>query len=293
MPSFNQGAYIARAIESVLSQEAPPLELIIMDAGSTDQTLDVIKSVARRDARLRWYSERDRGQAHAVNKAWARARGEVVGWLNSDDIYYPEAFAAVLDAFAKHPLADVIYGEGDHLDDQERFVNRHPTEAFHPRRLLESVIMPQPSVFLRREIIERAGGLDESLHYCLDYEYWIRLAGLGVRFQYIPRVLSGTRMHGSAKTVALRLAMHEEINDMLRRQLGRVPRPWLLNYAFVAAGADGRLSWRTPTRLPAVLFHAISAARRWNGSVTASDLVAWGHGVADKANRAIERRRAA
>jgi glycosyltransferase involved in cell wall biosynthesis len=293
MPSFNQGAFIARSITSVLSQSYRPIELIVMDGGSTDQSLDVLRHFARKDARLRWYSEKDAGQADAVNKGWQRAEGNILGWLNSDDIFYPHAFRAVMKFLAKYPESDVIYGEGDHVDIDDRFLTRHPTEPWNPKRLEETVFLAQPSVFFRREVIDRCGLLDTQLHFCMDYEYWLRLARAGVSFRYIPWVLSGTRFHRDAKTLKHRLAMHAEVNDMLRSRLGKVPASWLLNYAFVAANADGELDWSTPIRAMMVLPKALQAAWHWNHSIPPSTMLAWGQGMADKASRALKRRRAA
>jgi glycosyltransferase involved in cell wall biosynthesis len=293
MPSLQQGAFIARAISSVLSQSFRAIELIVMDGGSTDQTLDILKHFARKDARLRWYSEPDAGQADAVNKGWQRATGKLIGWLNSDDIYYAEAFSAVTRHFASHPDTDVVYGEGDQVDINDRFLARHPTEPWNPRRLQESVILPQPSVFMRRQVIDKCGPLDTQLHYCMDYEYWLRLSQINATVRYIPWVLSGTRFHDGAKTLKHRLAMHAEVNDMLRRRLGKVPPAWLLNYAFVAAQADGQLKWSTPWRALSILPHAVRASWQWNHSLPPSTILRWGEGITDKAVRAIERRRAA
>jgi glycosyltransferase involved in cell wall biosynthesis len=293
MPSLNQGAYIARAIGSVLSQSYRSIELIVMDGGSTDQTQDVLRHFARKDARLRWTSEPDKGQADAVNKGWNQATGEVVGWLNSDDIYYPHAFRAVMKCFAADHDIDVVYGEGDHVDRDDHFLSRHPTEPWNTDRLRESVILAQPSVFFRRSILQHCGLLDPSLHYCMDYEYWLRLSQAGLAFKYIPWVLSGTRFHEDAKTLKHRVAMHAEVNDMLRRRLGAVPARWILNYAFVAAGADTSLSWTTPWRAMMVLPLACQAAWKWNRAITPANVLDWGRGITDKASKALERRRVA
>jgi glycosyltransferase involved in cell wall biosynthesis len=292
MPSFQQGAFIARSISSILSQSFRSFELIVMDGGSTDQTLDVLKHFARKDARIRWYSEPDEGQADAVNKGWQRATGTVLGWLNSDDIYYEEAFAGVARHFLKHPDADMVYGEGDHIDINDRFLARHPTEEWNEDRLRERVLVAQPSVFLHRRVVEKCGLLDARLHYCMDYEYWLRLSQANRMVHYIPRVLSGTRFHAGAKTIHKRLEMHAEVNDMLHRRLGKVPARWLLNYAFVAAGVDGEFRWSTPWRALRVLPCAIEASRRWNGSLPPATLLEWSQGISEKAVRAFERRQA-
>lgn len=293
MPSYNQAPFINEAIASVLDQEIDDIELIIQDGQSSDGTLDIIREWSDRDERVRCYSEPDSGQADAVNRALERTTGDIIGWLNSDDIFYPQSFAAVLRHFEKYPHAEVIYGEGDHIDPEGRFLRRHPTEDWDPERLAESVIISQPSAFLRREVVDRYGGLNESLHYCLDYEYWLRLARHGVHFQYIPWVLSATRMHPTAKTLQQRLPMHEEICAMLQQHFGRVNESWLLNYAFVAAGIGPQMSLATPFRLLSVLPLAAWAAYRWNRRVEPATLSGLGRGLRRKATRAWTHREAA
>lgn len=293
MPSYQQGSYLTQAIRSVLDQEFTHLELWVQDAGSVDETLPILKGISQTDSRLHWSSEPDQGQAHAVNKGFRRTTAPIIGWLNSDDVLYPGALGAVIRYFNQNPEVDVVYGEGDHIDPQGRFLERHPTEAWDPARLTESVIMAQPSVFFRRSVVERWGGLNESLHYCMDYEYWIRLSQKGASFLYIPWVLSGTRMHDGAKTLRHRQAMHAEINDMLRRHLGQVPERWLLNYACVVAGIDRRPSIGTLFRTAAVLPIALWAAWNWNRRVRPESLVVFSQGMREKAVRAWQRRKAA
>lgn len=293
MPSLNQGRYIARAIESVLGQGLTDVELIVVDGGSTDETLEVLRYFSLRDRRIRWFSEPDGGQSEAVNKGLRRSTGQVIGWLNSDDIYYPDSFRAVLSYFKRNPDTTVVYGEGDWIDENERFLGRHPTEKFDGQRLQESVIIPQPSCFIRRGVIDRCGLLDESLHYCMDYEYWLRLSQRGESFAYIPWVLSGTRMHEEAKTINRRRQMHAEVNDMLHRALGKVPERWLLNYAMVASGVDRELRWSTPVRAFAVLPIAFAAAWKWNRRITPATVLGWSQDVREKAGRAVHRLRSA
>jgi len=293
MPSYNQAPFIARAVESVLRQGMKDLELIVMDGGSKDDTVSILSEFARKDSRVRFISEPDRGQAHAVNKGIAQTTGDVIGWLNSDDLYYPGALSAVLQFLDNYPHIDVVYGDGDHVDENERILRRHPTEPWNKHRLEESVILSQPSTFFRRSVVAQCGVLDETLHFALDYEYWLRLSQKGMHFAYLPRVLSGTRMHDAAKTIDRRLAMHVEVNDMLKRRLGHVPDRWLLNYAFVAAGADTHLRLSTPLRALAVLPVAARASLKWNGKLRGASFLEWAQGIGEKASRVLERKRAA
>lgn len=226
-PSLNQGRFLERTIQSVLSQKIEGLEYYVVDGGSTDESPSIL---ARYRDRLQWRSEPDRGQAHAVNKGIRRARGEIIGWLNSDDIYYPGALAAVLQFFAAHPEAEILYGEANHIDERDRVLALYPTEDWDYGRLQEICFLCQPAVFFRRRLVERVGLLDEGLHYCMDYEYWLRI-GRTTPFHRIPQSLAGSRLYPDNKTLGSRLAVHREINDMFRRRLGRVPAKWLFGYA--------------------------------------------------------------
>ena len=187
-PSLDQGRFLGRTLASVAAQEPPALEHHVIDGGSTDQTLDVLRAAARPG--LSWVSERDRGQAHAVNKGIARTRGDVIAWINSDDVYFPGAFAAAAGFLQAHPQVDVVYGLALHIDADDRPVSPYPTEAFDPARLHDFCLLCQPATFFRRRCVERYGLLDERLHYCMDYEYWLRLARSGARFAHLPVVLA-------------------------------------------------------------------------------------------------------
>lgn len=226
-PSLNQGRFLERTIQSVLSQKIEGLEYHVVDGGSTDASPSIL---ARYSNRLQWRSEPDRGQAHAVNKGIRTSRGEIIGWLNSDDIYYSGALAAVLQFFAAHPEAEILYGEADHIDEQDRVLAPYPTEEWDYGRLQEICFLCQPAVFFRRRLVERVGLLDERLHYCMDYEYWLRI-GQTTPFYRIHPSLAGSRLYPGNKTLGSRLAVHREINDMFRRRLGRVPAKWLFGYA--------------------------------------------------------------
>jgi glycosyltransferase involved in cell wall biosynthesis len=260
-PSYNQGEFIAQTIESVLSQGVPELEYVVMDGGSTDQTLDRIR---RFEGNLRWISESDRGQAHAVNKGILATSGEVLGWLNSDDIYYPGAVRAAVEYLAEHPRVDVVYGDAAFIDRDGAFSQPHHTEAWDLKRFCEMCFICQPTVFFRRRVVDEHGLLDERLQYCLDYEYWLRLGIGGIRFAYLPRLQAGYRQYPGTKSVGSRRAHHREINTMLREKLGRTPDAWLINYGRAVAEAGG-VRDGGPVRF-AVAAAAISlgAALRWN-----------------------------
>ncbi len=229
-PSFNQGHFIGRTIESVLEQDLNgwALEYIVVDGGSTDETLEVVR---RYDGRLRWISEPDRGQADAFNKGVRATSGEVIGWVNSDDVYLPGGLRTVCDFMDAHPEVDVVFGEANYLNDVDQVIGRYPTEPFNLARLHETCYLCQPAVFFRRRLVDRFGLLDERLHYTLDYEYWLRLAHGAATFAHVPDLLAGSRLHPGIKTFAGRLKQHQEMNWMMRERLGSVPDQWLYNYA--------------------------------------------------------------
>lgn len=235
-PSFNQGRFIRATIESVLGQGYPHLEYIVMDGGSTDETVAILKEYGDR---LSWVSEPDRGQADAINRGWQRSRGAVIAYLNSDDLYLPDAVERAVAALEAHPGAGAVYGEGYHVDEAGRVLERYPTEPFSLARLQETCIICQPATFLRREVVERAGWLDPSLRYCMDYDLWIRMAGMAP-LVHIPEYLAHSRLHASTKTLGQRLPAHAEILETVRRHFGCVPLPWIYAYANAALGPRPR-----------------------------------------------------
>lgn len=267
-PSFNQGPFIERTIQSVVSQDVAGVDYLVVDGGSTD---DTVATLSRYASRLRFVSEPDRGQAHAVNKGIAGTAGDVIGWLNSDDVYYPGALRAVQRYFGAHPDVDVVYGQADHIDAADRILEPYPSEPWSPSRLVERCFLCQPAVFFRRRVIERLGGLDERLHFCLDYELWLRFASADVGVGFLPRRLAGSRMYASNKTLGQRVRAHAETNDMLRRHLGTVPDRWLSNFAHVVLAGRGIRRERGRVRF-AVAASALTlgAAVHWNRGVRPS-----------------------
>ncbi|MBV9999027.1 MAG: glycosyltransferase [Verrucomicrobia bacterium] len=266
-PSYNQGRYIRATVESVLGQNIPGLEYLVIDGGSTDETLEVLRSYGDR---LWFCSERDHGTADAINKGFARARGDLLGWLNSDDVYYPGTLSRVIALFEAHPEVDVIYGRAHHVDAGGRAIDEYPTEAWSFERLLEHCIISQPAAFFRRRTVEKFGPLAEAHKYCVDYELWIRWAQRGAKFLYVPEFFAATRLHEAAKTVALRLRCHEDINDILVERLGYVPVRWLSNYAHI------QTEQRVDRSRHELVFILLTAARclladlRWNKRISGS-----------------------
>lgn len=229
-PSYQQGPFIERTIQSVLNQQYPDLEYLIFDGGSTDETVEVLKKY---QSSLQWVSEKDNGQAHAVNKGILASTGDIIGWLNSDDVYYPGAFQKVMDFFEEHPEIDIVYGLADHIGLDDKAFEEYPTESWNFERLKDICFICQPSVFFRKKVFQQYGLLREDLNYCMDYEYWLRLGQNGVNFALINEKIAGSRFYQDTKTMGARKKVHYEINDMMKEKFGMVPTRWLFNYAHV------------------------------------------------------------
>lgn len=227
-PSFNQGAFIARTLASVASQSYPPIEHLVFDGGSSDNTLAVLLQA---EPAVRWVSQPDGGQADAVNQGLQAARGDVIAWINSDDVYYPQAFAQVAARFAADPSLDVVYGDADHINLLDEPFEPYPTAVWDPLLLPHVCFICQPALFFRRRVLDRVGLLNPKLRYCMDYEFWLRLAAAGCRVAYLPSKLAGSRLYRSNKTLANKPAVHREIAEMLLARTGAVPLRWVVAYA--------------------------------------------------------------
>ncbi|MEA4907832.1 MAG: glycosyltransferase [Chloroflexi bacterium] len=206
-PSYNQAAYLEQTLTSVLDQGYPDLEYLVVDGGSTDGSVDIIRRYA---GRLAWWtSEADRGQADAVNKGLARSGGEIIGWLNSDDYYLPEAIQAAVQAFRENPQAGLVYGDVLAVDGQGDPLNLLRYRPWRLEDLMHFEIIGQPSVFLRRSVLEQAGPLDLRFHFLLDHQLWLRMASLAPMV-YVPQTWSAARFHAQAKNVAQAGSFGEE-----------------------------------------------------------------------------------
>ncbi len=199
-PSYNQALYIEGTIQSVLAQNYPHLEYLIVDGASGDGTPDILPKY---NQFLRWVSEPDKGQAHALNKGFKQCTGEIVGWLNSDDIYLPGTLHIIAQFFKRHPQIDIVFGDYHLIDSWGRVLLCKQEIPFDYNILLYGLnYIGQPAVFFRRRLFEKAGYLDETLHYGLDWEFWLRIAGRGGLFGHLPIYLAATRWHAAAKTLA-------------------------------------------------------------------------------------------
>ena len=197
-PSLNQRASIGATIESVLSQNYPRLDYLVMDGGSNDGTVELLQSFG---SRIRFVAQPDAGQADAINRGFGQCRGAILGWLNSDDTLAAGALATVAKLFAAYPNAAVIYGDCDFIDAAGKRIGRcEHIEPFNLHRLRHySDFIVQPAAFFRRSAFESVGGLDASLHRAMDYDLWLKLAET-VQFHYEPVTLANYRWVGTNKS---------------------------------------------------------------------------------------------
>lgn len=208
-PSYNQAQYLEATIRSVLDQGYPNLEYIIIDGGSTDGSVEIIKRYASQLAY--WISEPDRGQSHAINKGLQRATGEWVGWQNSDDIYYPDSFMLVAKCAARSPSANLIIGDINLINEHGQVIRDvryvRPT---YLSLLAEGMVLTNQAAFWKRDLHTRLGWLDESLHYGFDYEWFLRILVDTNQSVHIPEIIGALRYHTETKTSQFQHKFDEE-----------------------------------------------------------------------------------
>lgn len=219
-PSLNQGEFLERAILSVLNQHYPNLEYIIIDGGSTDGSVEVIKKYENYLAY--WVSEKDDGQSDAIKKGFQKSTGEILAWLNSDDIYLSDTLRGVAGFLRDGKGAEVVYGNRYIIDEKDRLISErrltHYTSSIvRLGSLYGGFGVYQPASFWRREVYEKVGGLDTSLKFCMDNDLFIKFALSNCRFKFLREYLVAFRVHSSSKTSTIRKVAKKEFNTLMKK----------------------------------------------------------------------------
>lgn len=222
VPSYNQGHLIAHTLDSILSQEVANLDVFVADGGSKDATVAVLE---RYDKRIKWVSERDRGQTDAINKGLRQARGDIVAYINSDDTYEPGAIRRALELLDANPGVDFVYGDANLIDESGELIEHTHAVDFDIGVLTyDHNFICQPASFWRRSLVQRIGPFDESLQYLMDYEWFLRAAHAGARFLHAREPWANLRLHSACKTVMGSTTPGHDLARVRREILSRYRR---------------------------------------------------------------------
>jgi glycosyltransferase involved in cell wall biosynthesis len=198
-PSYNQARFLEETIKSVLSQDYPQLEYLIVDGGSTDGSQNLIKKYENKLAW--WVSEKDRGQTDAINKGFAHARGDILAWINSDDTYEPGALTAAVAYLQDHPEVGMVYGDCNFIDETGKVIGKFHSAQTNYRLLRQGYShIPQQTMFFRADLWKQVGPLDPSFYFAMDYDLWTRISAR-TEIKYVPQTWANFRLHGSGKTI--------------------------------------------------------------------------------------------
>lgn len=272
-PSFNQASFLEQAMRSVFEQDYADIEYIVVDGGSMDGSAGIIEKYANRLAF--WVSEKDAGQAEAINKGMKRAKGDILAWLNSDDYYLPRALSSAVRAFEQNPQAVMVYGDMLAVDGHGKTLNLMKYRPLTIEALLCFQIIGQPAVFMKRSAFEQAGGLDLRFHFMLDHQLWIRLAQQG-QLVHVPQIWAAARYHAAAKNRAQAVEFGREAFQILEwaetepslspvlKRLGNRPRASAcrVDARYLLDGGQARSSLKAWSR--AFLLHPLTALARLN-----------------------------
>ena len=227
-PSFNQAPFLEQTLRSVLEQDYPNLEYIVIDGGSTDGSREIIQRYAERLAY--WQSQPDQGQTDAINQGFARASGEIFAWLNSDDLLLPGAVSAAVKALQEHPEAAMVYGDALLINAEGKTIGKFPAAQTDYRKLRRGYVhVPQQASFFRAELWRQVGPLDVSFYFAMDYDLWVRLAAIAP-LVYVPELWAAFRLHGEGKSIAADDRCWPEMLRVHYRDGGKALAPIVFKY---------------------------------------------------------------
>ena len=271
-PSYNQGRFIEETIKSVLDQGYPNIELIIIDGGSTDNTVEILKKY---DGKIKWVSEKDRGQSDAIIKGFMVASGEILTWLCSDDIYLPGALSKIAGHFEANPKLALLFGKSHYIDEAGKLVGEYPTGEFDHEEMATFNMISQPSAFFTKEAYINSGGLDVELTYAMDYDLWLRITKEG-RVEYIPEFLSSYRLHDKSKTVSNfhALKQSKEILDTVRKYFSFSPlnRIYVYSYLLIKDNLPCPIKSLSPVIIPTAAVLTIILSIKYNKGISLREL---------------------
>lgn len=273
MPSRNQRRFVPSSVDSALKQHGVRAELIVVDGGSTDGTLEWLSSRASEDSRLRFHSQPDSGPAQAVNRAMARARGTLIGWLNSDDLYTEGALERAVAALATHPDWLMVYGHAEHVDAAGQVIGPYPTRppSTPIKEFADGCFICQPSVVMRRTFLLLNGPLDEGLRTAFDFEWWLRaFARFPERIGFIEQVQARSRLHEGAITLRQRKTVAIEGMKVLHRHLGSAPSHWIKTWVNEGIQSGELVGPRDPA-----IFDVVSQVDAWMPPADRAEIRAW------------------
>lgn len=218
-PSFKQAHFLEATILSVLEQDYPNIEYLIVDGGSTDGSVEIIRKYA--DKLAWWVSEPDKGHADALNKGFEHATGEIFAWLNSDDTYLPGAISGAVAYLQDHPDVGMVYGDANLIDENGQILGQFASRQTDYKRLLQgSVHIPQATTFIRADLWRQLGALSTTLFFAFDYDLWVRLAKIS-RLEYVPRLWANFRLHEQGKSIVNDDRCYPDMIRVYEREVGK------------------------------------------------------------------------
>ncbi len=254
VPSFQQSRFLRECIDSILTQDYPNVEIIVIDGGSTDGSVEILESYGNK---IFFISEPDDGQADGINKGLSRSQGDIIGWLNSDDLYKPGAIITAVTALLGQSGCWLVYGEADYINVNGNHIGRYPTDTYSRRNLLKHCCICQPSVFFDRRLMDTAGNLNTNYDMALDYELWLRYSRF-TPFLYLPETLAASRLYDDNKTAKYRGRSIKESISACKQNYGQASILWCMQLShYLTCGIPfigSRKSLRAPVQMSVFIY---------------------------------------